>query len=134
MKRFIQSTILSLACLAPALISAHEGHDQAPGQIVSENGGIVKPGTQFNLEMVSEGTKVSFYPLAHGGGKIPLAEIKATATAQTPKGQASHLKLEGNGHAFVGAVELGGANRADIEFKAIYKGKSDIFKFQVEKQ
>lgn len=134
MKKFLQASSLAFGLLLPTFSMAHEGHDQTPGQVKSQNGGIVKQGKELNLEMVTEGSKVSFYPLAHGGEKIELAEVKINATAQAPKGKPLPLKLEGKGNAFVGTVDLGSAIRSTVEVKASYKGKSDTFKFQVEKQ
>lgn len=134
MKNFLRVSFLTVGVLLPTFVMAHEGHDNPPGQIVSQNGGAVKPGGQLNMEMVNEGSKVSFYPISHTGQKIPLADVKVTATAQAPKGKPLPLKLEGTGDAFVGTVDLGRAIRSTVEVKASYKGKSDTFKFQVEKQ
>ncbi|MBC7659584.1 MAG: hypothetical protein H7249_07735 [Chitinophagaceae bacterium] len=134
MKSLLKSTIFAIAMVSPSLLFAHEGHDHAPGQLVSQNGGVVKSGKEMNLEMVTEGAKVSFYPLAHTGEKIAVSDVKISATAQSPKGKPAPLKLESNGSAYIGIVELAGAVRSTVEVKATYQGKTDIFKFQVENQ
>ena len=134
MKSIVKSSTLAFALLLPTLVLAHEGHDDAPGQVRSQNGGVVKAGSQLNMEMVTEGSKVSFYPIAHGGDKVSIADVKVTATAQSPKRKPVPLKLEAREAAYVGTVDLGSATRSSVEVKTNYKGKPDTFKFQVEKQ
>ena len=83
--------------------------------------------------MVVEGNKLSFYPLAHSGDKITTSAVKVSATSQVPKGKTAALQLAEKDPAFTGDVDFGNANRSTIEVKTTYKGKTDTFKFQVEK-
>jgi hypothetical protein len=134
MKHVLTKAFLVLTLTTSPFLQAHEGHDEAPGQLRSQHGGVVKGGKQLNLEMLAEGSKVTFYPVPHTGEKVASSELKVTATSQLPKGKAAPLKLTDKGDAFTGDVDFGTANRSAVEVKVNYKGKTDTFKFQVEKQ
>ncbi len=111
----------------------HEGHHETPGQIRSQHGGEVKQGKLMNLELVVDGDKLNFYPLAHPNEKLDLAALKLTATSQAPKGKSQALSLTLGKDAFSGQVNFATASRLKVEVKAQYQGKSDSFSFQVEK-
>ena len=118
---------------SPSLF-AHEGHDETPGQLRSQFGGVVKGGKQLNIELVTEGNKINVYPLAHGSEMINPVELKVNASAKAPKGALSSLKLTPKNKGYEGEVDFKNASRLELEVKTVYQGKSDSFKFQVEKQ
>lgn len=133
MQKFISKISLLVTLLASPAAWAHEGHDEAPGQLRSQHGGIVKPGKNVNLEMLAEGNKVTLYPLLHPGDKGSPEAIQLTATSQLPKGKAVELKLASKGGVHTTEIDFAQANRATLEVKATHLGKTDSFKFQVEK-
>ncbi|QDK44640.1 hypothetical protein B9G69_010310 [Bdellovibrio sp. SKB1291214] len=112
---------------------AHEGHDEIPGQIKAQHGGIVKAGKEINMEMLVSGDSIQFFPLAHSGEDLKIADVKLTGTAKTPKGKPQALTFTNDGKAFATKVDLKGAYRADLDIKAQHSGKTDSFKFLLEK-
>jgi hypothetical protein len=131
----MKSLILVTAfLLSSAGAMAHEGHDDAPGVLKANHGGVVKPGHQMNLEYVISGTEVKLFPVSHEGGDLPLANVKLSGTAKSPKGKEEPFKLESKDGAFVGNVDFKGAYRVEVRLVADVSGKKDNFKFQVEKQ
>lgn len=111
----------------------HEGHDALPGQIKALHGGVVKSGKEINMEMLVTGNSVKFFPLAHSGEDVKVVEVKISGTAKTPKGKPQNLVFTDDGKAFTTTVELKDAYRADLDIKATHGGKTDSFKFLVEK-
>lgn len=122
----------ALSLTVPAAL-AHEGHDQAPGSIKAMHGGIPKAGKSFNLEMLASGTKVQFYPLPHEGESVDAAKIQLTGTAKSPKGKPQTLKITPEGTGFTTTVDFEKSHRVNLDIKATYEGKTDTFKFLVEK-
>lgn len=122
----------TLTMTAPGTF-AHEGHDQAPGSIKAMHGGIPKAGKQFNLEMVASGTKVQFFALPHEGETVNAGKIQFSGTAKTPKGKLQPLKFEPEGAGFATIVDFERSHRVNLEIKTSYEGKSETFKFLVEK-
>ncbi len=112
---------------------AHEGHNEVPGQLKALHGGIVKSGKELNMEMLAAGESVQFFPLAHSGEDLKTSELVLTGTAKTPKGKPQKLTFTNDGKSFSTKVDLKGSYRADLEIKAQYAGKTDGFKFLVEK-
>lgn len=112
---------------------AHEGHDEIPGQIKAMHGGVVKAGKELNMEMLVTGDSVQFFPLAHSGEDLKIADVKLTGTAKTPKGKPQALTFTNDGKSFSTKVDLKGAYRADLNIKAQHSGKTNNFKFLVEK-
>lgn len=130
MKKFVRtfSFALALGLVAPAAL-AHEGHE-VPGSLKALHGGIPKSGKLFNIEMLAMETKVQFFPRAHDNESIDLTKIKLSGTAKTPKGKATPLSFN---KAFQTEVDFQNAHRINLEIKAEYEGKTDTFKFLVEK-
>ncbi len=112
---------------------AHEGHDDVPGQIKALHGGVVKSGKSLNMEMLVTGESVQFFPQAHSGEDLKAADIKISGTSKIPKGKPETLSFSSDGKSFTTKVDLKGSYRADLEIKAQYSGKTDNFKFLVEK-
>lgn len=112
---------------------AHEGHDDVPGQIKAKHGGLVKSGKEMNMEMLVTGESVQFFPLAHSGEDLKISEVKLTGIAKTPKGKPQSLTFTSDDKSFSTKVDLKGAYRADLDIKAQHSGKTDNFKFLVEK-
>lgn len=126
----IIATVLLLGSLN---LPAHEGHDEAPGALKANHGGVVKVGKVINLEYVVSGDEVKLYPASHEGKDLAVNEVKVTATVKLPKGKAEAVKLEIKDGAFVAKVDFKGAYRMEMLVTADNKGKSSTFKFQVEK-
>jgi hypothetical protein len=112
---------------------AHEGHDETPGALKANHGGVVKSGKQINLEYVVAGTEVKIFPVGHKGEDLPLSTIKLSGTVKSPKGKEEPFKLEQKDGAFLGIVDFKGAYRVEVKLEADVLGKKDNFKFQVEK-
>lgn len=133
MKNIFLKTLFATLILSGVNTFAHEGHNEVPGQIKSIHGGIVKAGKELNLEMVATDSAVQFFPLAHPGDKLVIADVKISGTAKTPKGKPQNLKFTGDEKSFSTTVDLEGSYRANLEIKVQYTGKTDTFKFIVEK-
>ena len=125
--------ILLIAVALSGSLNAHEGHDNAPGALKANHGGLVKPGKEINLEYVVAGTEVKLYPVSHEGKDLAASEIKLSATVQLPKGKSEVVKIESKDGVFVAQVDFKNAYRIEMRVSAIHNGKTDNFKFQVEK-
>lgn len=126
------TSILLVSSLLGLNAQAHEGHD-VPGQIKALNGGITKAGKLMHMEMLVTDTNVKFFPLAHEGEQLKVSDVKMTGTSKTPKGKPQNLTFTAEGNFFSTQVDLQGAHRTNLEIKATYGGKTDNFKFIVEK-
>lgn len=125
--------LISAMVFSSVLAMAHEGHDQTPGMLKANHGGIVKPGKQVNLEYVVSGEQVKMYPVSHEGKDLGSTEVTVSATAKSPKSKAESLNIEYKDGAFVTQVDFKGAYRSELNVVVDEKGKSSQFKFQVEK-
>ena len=126
--------IIAVAVLLGALaVVAHEGHDDAPGTLKANHGGVVKAGKDINLEYVVKGDHVELYPVSHEGKDLAPADIKLTAKAKLPKGKAEPIKLDVKGGMYLAKADFKGAYRIEFNVVADNKGKQSTFKFQVEK-
>lgn len=125
--------ILSIVLLGALTLNAHEGHDQAPGTIKSNHGGVVKAGKVINLEYVVTGTEVKLFPASHEGVDLNDSDVQMTVTTKLPKGKAETLKLENKNGATVATVDFKNAYRVEMNVEATHQGKKSNFKFQVEK-
>lgn len=126
-------TLIGLVFSMGSTSYGHEGHDQVPGALNANHGGIVKKGKVINLEYVVNGNEVSLFPASHEGKDLPAANVKMSATSKIPKGKAEPLKVEALDNVFKANVEFKGAYRSEISVTAEVDGKKDTFKFQVEK-
>lgn len=125
--------ILSVVLLSSLHILAHEGHDNAPGTIKANHGGIVKPGKEINLEYVVENSEVKLFPLSHDGKDLTAGEVQLTVNTKLPKGKLESLKVESKDGVFVAKVNFKTAYRIEMIVDAEVQGKKTTFKFQVEK-
>lgn len=125
--------ILASLLLGSISLFAHEGHDETPGAIKANHGGVVKKGKDINLEYVVAGEEIKLYPVSHDGKDFAASEVKLTATAKLPKEKAEALKLETKDGVYVAKVDFKGAYRIEIVVNADNKGNQSTFKFQVEK-
>lgn len=112
---------------------AHEGHDQPPGSLKSNHGGIVKAGHQINLEYVVTGQTVKLFPLSHDGKDLSNNEVHITATFKSPKGKPETAVIDFKEGSYNTTVDFKGAYRVEMIVLTETKGKKDSFKFQVEK-
>lgn len=129
MKTLLMVIVISLASSASF---AHEGHDDVPGSIKALHGGVVKPGKEMNLEIVSAGGELKLFPISHTGSDIALSDVKLTATAQPPKGKAERITFEEKDNSYYSKLDFKGSYRLSLDIKADHKGKKDTFKVQVE--
>lgn len=132
MKRTLRSLILLTSLTLSPLALAHEGHD-VPGTLKAQHGGIPKSGKLFNMEMLAIENKVQFFPRAHEGESVDNKKIKLSGTAKSPKGKPVALQFTTGTNSFDTTVDFQGAHRVNLEIKVDYEGKSDTFKFLVEK-
>ena len=89
-KEIIVATLL----LGSFGLMAHEGHDDAPGALKANHGGVVKAGKEINLEYKVSGDVVELYPVSHDGKDLKPSDVKLTATGKLPKGKALPVKLD----------------------------------------
>lgn len=132
MKLTSLAAALVLSLFASASL-AHEGHDQVPGSLKAMHGGIPKAGKLMNMEMLAIENKVQLFPRAHEGETLDMTKLKISGTAKSPKGKSQSLKLTQVEKAFNTEVDFQGSHRVNLEIKAEYEGKTDTFKFLVEK-
>lgn len=128
-----KTSILLVALLCSFNLFAHEGHDQTPGAIKANHGGVVKAGKEINLEYVVSGSEVKLFPMSHDGKDLMTPDVKFNVTAKLPKGKAEPVKIESIDGAFVAKVDFKTAYRIEVNVEAEVKGKKSVFKFQVEK-
>lgn len=126
--------IITIVLLLGSLGSfAHEGHDEAPGALKANHGGVVKSGKEINLEYVVKGDLVELYPVSHEGKDLTPADVKLTAQAKLPKSKAETMKIDIKKGVYTSKVDFKGAYRIEFNVVADNKGKKSTFKFQVEK-
>lgn len=134
MFKVILTTILMIGSLSAF---SHEGHDDTPGSLKVNHGGVVKPGKVINLEYVIKGDTVELYPASHEGSDLPLADVILTGTAKPSKGKPTPLKFESKNGAYLTKVDFKGAYRVEVQVEAQLvadnKSKKSTFKFQVER-
>lgn len=129
---FKQITI-AIILLGSLQLLAHEGHDNAPGALKSNHGGVVKSGKEINLEYVVSGSEVKLYPVSHEGADLSVSEVTVSATSKLPKGKVTALKADVVDGVFVAKVDFKNAYRLEMNVEASFKNKKSTFKFQVEK-
>lgn len=125
--------ILAAVMMVTVNLFAHEGHDQVPGALKANHGGVVKAGHQINLEYVVSANTVKIFPVSHDGIDLLQNEVKISATVKAPKGKAEPAKLEFKDGSYVTTVDFKGAYRIEMVVTAEIKAKKDSFKFQIEK-
>ena len=125
--------ILLVVVLASTCSFSHEGHDQVPGSIQANHGGVVKAGKEINLEYVISGTEVKLFPVSHDGKDLTANEVQLVVTTKLPKGKSEIIKTESKDGAVIAKVNFKTAYRIEMSVAAETKGKKSSFKFQVEK-
>lgn len=130
MYKKLLATVLFLASIS---LFAHEGHEDAPGALKANHGGVVKAGKDINLEYKVSGDIVELHPVSHEGKDLPAAEIKITATGKLPKGKAKPLLIEVKNGVYTTKLDFKGAYRMEVLVTVENKGKLSTFKFQAEK-
>ncbi len=129
----LKNIIVSVLLLGSLGLFAHEGHDDAPGALKANHGGVVKAGKEINLEYVVAGAEVKIYPVSHDGKELTQTEAKLLATTKLPKGKSEPAPLEYKDGSYLAKVDFKGAYRIEMNVTAEVKGKRDSFKFQIEK-
>lgn len=126
--------IILMAMLTISLNSfSHEGHDNTPGALKSNHGGVVKSGKEINLEYVVSGSEVKLYPASHEGKSLPISEVAVVVTSKLPKGKALILKTDVIEGVLTTKVDFKNAYRLEMNVEASHKNRKSTFKFQVEK-
>ena len=128
-----QLMILILALTLPALASAHEGHDKAPGAVSAPHGGLVSGASHIDLELVTTDNGIKIYPFDSEMKPIPLDQVKMQGTATFPrKGKSVAVKFAKDADAYAAQVDAKGANRYALEVTVTHQGKTEKVKFNVE--
>ena len=124
-------SILALCAVLALPVSAHEGHDHAPG--VANHGGVVKDGKTISVEFVARGLTLEVHPRTADGKEIPVKDVKIKATVQAPKKRpiALDLKPVDEWH-YKGEITGEKSYRFEVKLTASYKGQDNHFVFQVE--
>lgn len=133
MKLMLGATLSIGFTTVPLQVLAHEGHDNAPGAIKANHGGVVKAGKEINLEYLVSGNEVKLYPVSHEGKDLLPNEVKLSGTTQLPKGKVESAKIEIKENAFFTTIDFKGAYRSELKIKADHAGKVSEFKIQIEK-
>ncbi|MBC7456859.1 MAG: hypothetical protein H7235_01175 [Bdellovibrionaceae bacterium] len=129
--KIISIIVLSLA--VSLSVSAHEGHDNAPGVLKANHGGVVKAGKEINLEYIVSGNEVKLFPISHEGKDLADNDVKLVVSAKQPKGKAEVVKLETKNGVIITKVDFKNAYRVEMKVDAEFNGKKSTFIFQVEK-
>lgn len=129
----LKKIILSVAVLTTVTVFAHVGHDQVPGSIKSNHGGVVKSGKEINLEYVVVNNEVKLFPVSHEGKDLTSEEVKLVVTTKLPKGKIETIKIESKDGVAVAKIDFKSAYRVEMSVHVDIKGQKSIFKFQVEK-
>jgi hypothetical protein len=125
--------IVSAFILISAALFAHEGHDQTPGAIKSNHGGVVKAGKFINLEYVVSNNEIKLFPATHDGKDLSISDVKLTVSSKLPKGKSEVIKTESKDGVTIAKVNFKSAYRIEMTVDAEVKGQKSTFKFQVEK-
>lgn len=125
--------IVSILFINSLQLLAHEGHDNAPGALKSNHGGVVKSGKEINLEYVVSGNEVKLYPLSHDGKDLPVSDVAMEVTSKLPKGKAVTLKTNLVAGVYTTQVDFKNAYRIEMNVESKFQNKKSTFKFQVEK-
>lgn len=132
--KLILGTTLSLGFMSiPVQVLAHEGHDNAPGALKANHGGVVKAGKEINLEYLVSGNEVKLYPVSHEGKDLLPNDVKLSGTTQLPKGKVESAKIEIKDNVYYTTIDFKGAYRSELKIKADHAGKVSEFKIQIEK-
>ena len=129
----LKKIVALVVILGALIVTAHEGHDDAPGALKANHGGVVKAGKEINLEYVVKGDLVELYPVSHEGKDLASTDVKLTVKTTLPKGKPEAAKVDVKNGTFVAKADFKGAYRIEFNVVADSKGKLSIFKFQVEK-
>lgn len=129
LKKIIAVTIL----LSSLGVFAHEGHDEAPGALKANHGGVVKSGKIINLEYVVKGDIVELYPASHEGKDLVATDVKLSAKAKLPKGKPEPVSLDLKNGIYIAKANFKGAYRIEFQVEAVFNKQPSTFKFQVEK-
>ena len=129
----LKRIVVAVLLLGSIGLFAHEGHDDAPGALKANHGGVVKAGKELNLEYKVSGDMVELYPVSHDGKDLKATDVKLTATSKLPKGKTEPVKLEIKNGTYTAKVDFKGAYRLEFQVMADNAGKKSTFKFQVEK-
>lgn len=129
----LKRILIAVLLMGSVGLYAHEGHDDAPGALKANHGGVVKAGKELNLEYKVAGDTVELFPVSHDGKELKATEVKLTATAKLPKGKATPVKLDVKNGVYTAKVDFKGAYRIEFQVMADHGGKPSTFKFQVEK-
>ena len=129
----MKAFIFSMALLLSLSSFAHEGHDQTPGALKAQYGGVVKTGKEFNLEMVVIGGNIEIFARAHEGEPLEFKDLQMTVTATAPKGKPQVVTLQKGEKSFKGTLDFQKAYRLNLEIKTDYQKKQDNYKFLAEK-
>jgi hypothetical protein len=128
-----KKVLLATVILISTVSFAHEGHDQAPGTIKSNHGGVVKAGKYINLEYVVTNNEVKLFPANHDGKDLAASEIKLTVNTKLPKGKPVPIQTETKDGGIIAKVDFKSAYRIEVTVDADVKNQKSTFKFQVEK-
>lgn len=129
----ISKFLFITAILFSTVSFSHEGHDQLPGALKSNHGGVVQAGKEINLEYVVSGNEVKLYPLSHEGKDIPLKDVSFSVTSKRPKEKSSAIKVDEVDRVSILKVDFKKAYRIEVEVKVDHIGRESHFKFQVER-
>lgn len=119
----------------PLVLQAHEGHNEGLAQVQPLHGGIPREGKLFHVEVVNEGNLLRVYLLPHKGDSISLADVTMAGKIEFPKSTKKKevtpsIKTEGD-H-FVMEADLSQVKRFTLKLNAVYKGKKQDFKLNIE--
>lgn len=128
-----KKTIVAVLMLGSIQLLAHEGHDSVPGALKSNHGGVVKSGKEINLEYVTSGTEVKFYPISHEGKDLSVSDVAIEVTSKLPKGKVTNMKTDVVAGVYTAQIDFKNAYRIEMNVEAKFKNKKSTFKFQVEK-
>ena len=128
----IIAVIISISAIA-LNVFAHEGHDNAPGTLKANHGGVVQAGKEINLEYIVSGNEVKLFPLSHEGKDLAANQVKLVVSSKQPKGKAEVVNLETKNGVTVAKVDFKNAYRVEMSVEAEFNGQKNNFKFQVEK-
>ena len=122
---------IAILLLSSLQLLAHEGHDNAPGALKSNHGGVVKSGKEINLEYVVSGTEVKFYPISHEGKDLSVSDVAMEVTSKLPKGKAIALKTDVVAGVYTAQVDFKNAYRLEMNVEAKFQNKKSTFHYVI---
>lgn len=121
----LKSVLILLVTLKTLVLSAHVGHDQ-PAVLKPQKGGIIKPATNNNVEVVLKDKKLIFYIYDKSMKPSELTDIQFEVFATNPKTKkAENLMLTQVNNTYEAMYDSKGIHRYNLNI-SLFNKKTNV--------